>query len=226
MQSLSVIIPSKTASNLGLCVVAVRKHEPDAEIIIIDDGVDWSEIIAHPEWDTVFDGITIIDGEKPFIFARNMNIGIRHAKGDVVLLNDDALLTVPGGFSLMQKAADENREYGCIGATTNVTGQPLQKRQNVGLRSVHHIAFVCVLIPRRTIDKIGLLDERYCIDYGVEDRDYCEMITRAGMKVGVHDGCFVDHGQLVSSFRGRPMAPGFSAKNRALFKAKFNVERY
>ncbi len=227
MRGLSVIIPSKTAWNVGPCVEAVRKHETGCRIIIVDDGINFDQIKKHPAWDAALDGTEIIAGIKPFVFARNCNLGIIAAgEDDVVLLNDDALLTTAGGFTLLQRAAEQNPDYGCIGSTTNITGQVLQKPQGRGLRKVHHIAFMCVLIPRRTIKQIGMLDERYCIDYGVEDRDYCEMINRADLKVGVHDGCFVDHSKLVSSFRGAPMAPGRSAQNRALFLEKFNLTSY
>lgn len=219
MNGLSVIIPSKTATNLKACVKAVRDCGETCRIIVVDDGIDWNAVSK--------DGLEVIAGEKPFVFARNCNLGIVAAgSDDVVLLNDDALLTSRAGFTLLQKSAEEHQEYGCIGATTNVTGQIEQRPQRRGLRSLHHIAFMCVLIPRRTIEKIGMLDERYCIDYGVEDRDYCEMINRAGLKVGVHDGCFVDHSKLVSSFRGSPMAPGESAQNRALFREKFKLTDY
>jgi len=219
MNELSVIIPSKNATNLKACVQAVRDCGETCRIIVVDDGIDWNAVSK--------DGLTVIQGVKPFVFARNCNLGIvAAAPDDVVLLNDDALLTVKGGFTLLQKAADQHQEYGCIGSTTNVTGQIMQKRARIGLRKVHHIAFMCVLIPRRTIDTIGMLDERYCIDYGVEDRDYCEMITRAGLRVGVHDGCYVDHGKLISSFRGQPMTPGRSAQNRKLFLEKFRLSDY
>jgi len=226
MNGLSVIIPSKTAANLAPCIKAVRDAGEKCRIIVVDDGVDFAGLRKAAS-NGLLDGVTIIAGQKPFVFSRNCNIGIREAGGDdVILLNDDALLTTRGGFSLLQKEADRHTEYGCIGATTNVTGQILQKPQGRGLRGVHHIAFMCVLIPRRTIDKIGMLDERYCLDYGVEDRDYCETINRAGLRVGVHDGCFVDHSRLVSSYRGRPMAPGRSDKNRALFLKKFAMSSY
>lgn len=227
MHRLTVIIPSKLASNLGPCVQALREHERGCDIVVVDDGIDLDAIKGNPVWAAALDGAVIIAGVKPFVFARNCNLGITEAGAcDVVLLNDDALLQSPGGFTLLQTEARMHPEYGCIGATTNVTGQILQKPQGRGLRHIHHIAFVCVLIPRRAIEKIGTLDERYCLDYGVEDRDYCEMINRAGMKVGVHDGCFVDHGSLRSSFRGKPTRPGRSDQNRALFLQKFKLPSY
>ena len=217
--SLSVIIPSRTASNLIPCIEAVRRHEPTARIIVVDDTPDLS-LRPRVEWMPAF----TVEGAKPFIYARNCNLGIR-ATGtdDVILLNDDALLESPGGFTAMQRAAELHREYGVIGAVTNVTGQPLQLPQKIGLRNVPHIAFVCVLIPQRTIDRVGLLDERYRLDYGVEDLDYCEATRRSGLKVGVFDHCYVDHGSLTSSFRGDPYAPRTFAKNKALFDAKWGA---
>ena len=215
--NLSVIIPSRTASNLISCIEAVRKHEPGVKIIVVDDTPDHS-LRLNPEGMPA----SIIAGAKPFIYARNCNLGIRAAgSDDVILLNDDALLESPGGFTAMQHAARLYPDYGVIGAVTNVTGQPLQRPQGIGLRELPHIAFVCVLIPRLTIDRVGLLDERYCLDYGVEDLDYCEATRRAGLKVGVFDHCYVDHGSLTSSFRGDPHAPRSFARNKALFDEKW-----
>jgi GT2 family glycosyltransferase len=215
--NLSVIIPSRTASNLIPCVEAVRQHEPEARIVIVDDTPDRS-LAQVQDW---IPAVTVA-GAKPFIYARNCNIGIRAAvNNDVVLLNDDALLETAGGFMAMQRAAELHPDYGVIGAVTNVTGQPLQQPHGVGLREVPHIAFVCVLIPRRTVGRVGLLDERYCLDYGVEDLDYCEACRRAGLKVGVFDHCYVDHGSLTSSFRGDPSTPRSFARNKALFDAKW-----
>jgi hypothetical protein len=222
--------------------VAVRYYEPDCQIVIIDDGVDLNELRSKREWSGALEGCYLLAGKKPFNFARNCNMGIRSAgQRDIVLLNDDALMRSPEGFHVAQKAAEGDLDLGCIGATTNITGQILQKPQNQGLRIIHHIAFVCVFIPRRAINRLkeyqrihpdtyrqqdGLLDERYCLDYGVEDRDYCEMLTRAGMKVAVHDKCYVDHSRLTSSYRGRPQAAGRSVQNRALFLEKYKLGSY
>jgi GT2 family glycosyltransferase len=75
-----------------------------------------------------------VAGAKPFIYARNCNLGIRMAgSGAVVLLNDDALLETVGGFTAMQRAGELHPEFGVIGAVTNVTGQPLQRPHGIGL---------------------------------------------------------------------------------------------
>lgn len=212
--NLSVVIPSKTSSNLIPCVEAIRRNEGDIRIIVVDNGL--THRVAGCEY---------IDWFKPFVFAAACNAGIRAAGNDnVCLTNDDALLESPGGFRLLQRAAEENPEVGLVGAVTNLTGQPRQYRQHgtdAGLRIVPHIAFVCVMLPRRTLDVFGLLDEDYCIDYGVEDRAYCETLARGGMKIAVHDGCYVDHGSLTSTFRGDPKASRSFAKNYEVMMRKF-----
>lgn len=221
---ISVVILSKTASNVIPCVEAIEKHDPEADVIIVDDGIE-SEGYARLFALRVG---AIVNGEKPFVYSRNANLGLREAFSyspcrGAFLLNDDAILETPGGFTALAAAADEHPEYGLIGAVTNVTGQPLQFRQNIGLREVPHFAFVCAYIPRSTFDRIGGLDERFCLDYGCEDRDYCESVRHAGLKVGVFDHCYVDHGSLTSTYRGDPHAPKSFARNFELLKAKWGT---
>lgn len=245
--SFSIIIPSRNATNLVACIKAVRAAGETARIIVVDDfdvGVIPSmeqmadagflrEVLwRHDREDAVSD--LWVTGIDPFVFARNCNIGIRAAgEDDVVLLNDDALLESEEGFRALQTAAgtmrkDKSHVFGIVGATTNLTGQPLQHRRGGPhgidgslVREVPHIAFVCVYIPRRTLNTVGLLDERYCEGYGCEDRDYCESVNAAGLKVGVSDWCYVDHGSLTSSFRGAPTASGDFSRNFAIFRKKW-----
>ena len=168
-------------------------------------------------------GVRFIDGEEPFVFARNANLGIDAADGDVILLNDDALLMSPGGFTTMWRTARASPEYGLVSATTNVAANPAQEPRGVGLRKDENVAFVCVLIPRATRERVGPLDERYRLDYGVEDRDYCHRVVQAGLKVGIHDGCFVDHAYLTSTYRGDPRASREFSANLGLFKEKWGL---
>lgn len=198
VRNLAVVIPSKTAANFKACADAVHANEPNVDVILVDDGVEFLDIPAAMRF-------AHVPGERPFIFSRNVNRGIAAAgDADVIVLNDDALLKTPGGFTLMQQAAEERRDIGIIGATTNLVGNQNQRPKGIGLREdPRMVCFIAVLIPRRTIDFVGLMDERFTA-YGFEDDDYCLRIRRAGLKIGIHDGCYVDHGSLKSTFRGDP----------------------
>ncbi|MFH1741143.1 MAG: hypothetical protein ABIH23_19245 [bacterium] len=238
--SFSVIIPTRNSKNVLACVSALRRAGEEGRIILVDDGLD-----EFPP------GCDVICGVKDFIFARNVNIGIRaagrvaewvavgvDANGfpqrtpslleyqDVILLNDDALLQTPGGFTAMAAVARDHSEYGLIAATTNVTGNLNQLPKGIGLREdPRQVCFICVYIPRTTIEKVGLLDERF-VDYGCEDDDYCLRVRKAGLKLGIFDGCYVDHGSLTSSFRGGPRAGGDYMPNMKRFIAKWGHDNF
>lgn len=213
MSSLTVIIPSKTPSNLVSCMQAIHEKEPEVVFFLANDGIDLATVDLSP-----FSERAPISGyhcPKPFIFARNINIALQGTgDSDVVLCNDDALLETRGGFSAMRRYCERHPEYGLLsvrvrGHASPVHGWPVQAWVNGVVSDVNSsIPFVCVYIPRAIIDEVGLLDERFSgeIDgeqiYGGEDDDYCYRIRQAGFKLGVFNGCVVDHGTLPSTFRG------------------------
>lgn len=213
MSGLTVIIPSKTASNFRACYGAVKQFNEEAGVLLIDDGVEPLPMVE------------LIPGIKPFCFARNVNLGIRaRDEDDIAILNDDAILQTRGGFSLLQQAAEEHPEYGIISATTNNVGNLNQRPKGIGLREDSRmVCFIAVLIPRSTIERVGLLDERFGGPgvYGFEDDDYCYRVRQAGLKIGIHDGVFVDHSSLKSTFRGDPRTPAELTGGRSLFVEKW-----
>ena len=220
----SVVIPSRSAANLVPCIKAIRDEGETCRIIVIDDGLDHAQL--HRCAGT-FDPYYVA-GAKPFVFARNVNLGIAAAgDDDVIVLNDDALLKTPRGFSLL---AERGADYGVVAAACNAVGNVNQFRlSNDRLRDEPRmVCFVCVYIPRTTIkmlmDRDGYaLDERY-VGYGIEDDDFCLRVRNAGLKIGVFDGCYVDHASLTSSFRGPAGAGGNFESNLALFIEKWGFD--
>jgi len=222
--SLSVIIPSRNFANLRACVTGLHNADQVSRLIIIDDALAESGYHAQSsdyELGACLDGSTILPCVKPFVFARAINQGIAAAGiDDVVLLNDDALLETPGGFTAMQQWCQEHPEYGLLSARVKGLSNPVHAWPawpHVWPREVAEvpvcevsraIPFVCVYIPRRVLDCVGPLDERFTGEiagekvYGGEDDDYCYRIRKAGYKLGVFNGCVVDHGTLPSTFRG------------------------
>ena len=89
--SFSVVIPSARAQNLIPCVRAILDREPDLppdRIIVVDDG-------ARADAEAHLPPVRWVTGIKPFVFARNANLGIRTAATDVILLNDDTRPVTP-----------------------------------------------------------------------------------------------------------------------------------
>ena len=196
---LSVIIPSRDASNLVPCVQAIWAQECtfDLRVIVVDDGakVDAQHVLTRVTW---------VDGIKPFCFSRNVNLGILAAgNDDVIILNDDAVLKSPNGFTRLHQLATARKEFGVLSAVTNSVGNHEQMRLvgTSAIRELTHTAcFICVLIRREVIDLVGLLDEEFRPAY-FEDDDYCTRCVKAGFKLGAWDGCFVDHLALKSTGR-------------------------
>jgi len=208
--SFSIVILTKNAENLAECLKAVFEHEPDlphGKIVVVDDGVDWAAVEDRFEDRRIHCGFNIVQGKKPFNYARNANLGIKSCDDDVVLLNDDAVLKTPNGFGELAKVAAQKKHFGIIscgidGIVCNENQKPLPKPK---FRIEHGmVAFMAVYIKRTAIAKIGLLDERF-EGYGCEDSDYCRRAHNSDLRVGVWDGCVVEHGdESKSSFRVLP----------------------
>lgn len=235
MNCLSVVIPSRNIENLIPCVCQLQRMEPELRVIVVDDGLDKRLL---PE---LLESVEIIGGVRPFVFAGNCNLGIKAAgQDDVILLNDDALLKTKGGFTAMQAAVYLENEtrgkpftYGLVSAACNYVGNPNQWKGGNTIMAFYQgpldairpeprmVCFVSVLIPRSTLDLVGLLDENF-IDYGCDDDDFCLRVRRAGLKIGIFDGCEVDHGSLPSTFRPGNVGGSFHA-NLERFKQKWGA---
>lgn len=217
--SFSVVVLSSRASNLVPCVRAVLAGEPalpPANVVVVDDGARAS---AEPS----LLGVTWVTGITPFIFARNANLGIQAAGRDVVLLNDDASLITPRGFSLLAAEVQRHSEVGiCSAGVHGAIGNPNQLATSTpSFRyEARGIAFVCVYIPWRTYAQVGPFDERF-VGYGFEDNDYCTRVLEAGLRIGIWDGCVVDHAELPSTFRTRADLMALFNMNRQLYRSKW-----
>ena len=231
--SYSVVILSANPTNLVACVRSVLDHEPALppdHIIVVDDG-------ARPEAEPHLPAVTWISGEKPFIFARNANLGIRAAVAaghDVILLNDDARLETPSGFSGLVAQARGHEDIGILSAgIRGMVGNPRQlavplptdvaagTAVPVRIEPVT-LAFIAVCIPRRTLETLGELDERFG-GYGFDDNDYCARAHQAGLELGVWDGCVVEHGTLPPTFRSLSFWRTLSRQNEEAYVQKWRA---
>ncbi len=216
----NVVILSADPSNLKACLKGLFLNEPDmvGHVIVVDDGARKGDVAEVP-------GIVWVPGKKPFVFARNSNLGIRQAApNDVILLNDDAILKTRHGFTLLAQAARQRPNMGlCSAGIAGHVGNSHQKVQGAkGVRQEKRkLAFVCIYIPRAVISELGELDERF-VGYGYDDDDYCTRATRTGLSLGIFDECVVEHGSIPSTFRARKDYPKLMTDNRRRYQEKWH----
>ncbi len=242
---LSVIIPSKTVSKVAECITAVREAGHAGRILVMDDfdpTTNWEDmlqqmskadhVVGRPDHLAHF-----YRCKRPFVFARNVNLGIHRAgEDDVFLLNDDAIVQNRGAFEALAKAIEQPSQIGAFSALVQGMAAAPEQQWNPELAETlykepwfpvkhHMIAFLAVLIPRAVIKQIGLLDERF-VDYGFEDDDYCHRLKLAGLGMAIVPGCLVEHGRIPSTYRdeGKAANPDMLAPNRAVFNAKWAPE--
>ncbi len=217
----SIVIPSARAENLIPCVKSILAMEPAISpdrIIVVDDG---ARAFAEPQ----LPGVKWVTGAKPFCFSRNINLGIKEAPGDVIIMNDDAQLLTKFGMASMSYAVRSAAGVGvCSAAISGFVGNSNQKPvAPAGLRQdPRMVAFICVYIPRAVLESVGTLDERF-VGYGFDDDDYCRRVMDAKLRVMIYDGCVVLHGEKkgTSTFRTKPEIHELFTQNRKLFEEKW-----
>jgi len=153
-----------------------------------------------------FPGVHLIEAQENLGFAGGNNLGIEYAlkkQADyILLLNNDTVVCEDLIESLLEpmenKPAvgitgavnyyfDEPKKIWASGAViqnwwlnkrVDVTRGQTDKGQFGNFRTVDYIPGSCMFIKREVFEKIGLLDERFFLDF--EETDFCLRAKRAG----------------------------------------------
>ena len=204
---IAAVILSKNPGNLAASAGSVLALDPAVQVYAVDDG------LPKEGRDLA---IRYLEGRKPFCFAKNANLGLWAAfyggADCAILMNDDATLETPGGFSALADVAASNG--GLISPSTD-----LRQLSSTICNEARVLPFITVAIPSSTWNILGPLDERL-IHYGWEDNDYCRRALAAGLTLGIFQGCQVRHGLLPSTFRPGNGA-GDVAPNGRLYAEKW-----
>lgn len=220
-----VIIPSACASNLVPAVHRLLDAHAGLEpsrIVVVDDG-------ARPEAEARLPtGVVWVQGVRPFVFSRNVNLGVKAAApSDTVIMGDDVQVATPGGFDAMAEEMASDPSLGVLSPEIiGAVGNPNQRLQpGRGFRlEEDRLAFICVMIPRWAWERVGPMDERFT-GYGFDDVDYCWRVRGVGLRLGVSGRCAVLHdGSLPSSYRTRPDFRLLNDHNERLLRQKWQTE--
>lgn len=193
------------------CIQSIRTHTPESsyELIVVDN----HSTDGTCEWLKQQEDIRLIANSENKGFPAGCNQGIRVAeeKNDILLLNNDTLVT-PHWLQNLQECLHSAQNVGAVGPVTNFcsNGQQIQcpidwenEKERLTFASQKNSAppkyeqklkliGFCMLIKRAVVDKIGLLDERF-FPGNYEDDDYSFRIGLAGFRLLLSHNTFIYH---------------------------------
>lgn len=177
-----LIIVSKSTSDLipvtQRCIDSARYDSAELNIIIIETGQPYKYNVDK-----------IIEYNGEFNYNRALNIGLKHAKGDIHILANNDIIFHPG-WSKIGEIMDVN---GYHSASALESKQKFQRGNfvydtyNIG----DGLNGWCIFIDDYVIKKIGKLDET--MSFWFSDNLYACQLKAAGIKHGLFTGVQVDH---------------------------------
>jgi GT2 family glycosyltransferase len=185
------------------------------EIIVVDNGSDVPTLAILAELEAEH-GVRVVYNGRNLGFGAGMNVGMAHARGDVlVILNNDVIVTA-GWLEDLVGALERRRSVGCSAPRSNRVASAAQvEPQYVDTAGMHrwaaerrrglagrgHLADrvvgFCMCLDRKVIDGIGGFDPRYGMG-NFEDDDLSVRIRGAGWQMFVCDDVFIHHFGSVS----------------------------
>ena len=191
------------------CLESLRKITyPDYQVLVVDNGSTGDDVKVLRE--RFGDYIHIIENDRNYGFAEGNNIGMRYAlanfnPGYLLLLNND-ITVAPNLLTELVGAAEDNTEVGLVGplvydyyrpdviirtghgqriswwrGTTPGVMSRILKDKTVGIFEADCIEGSCMLVPRRVLEEVGMLDQEYFAYW--EETDWCVRIRAAGYKI-------------------------------------------
>ena len=151
--------------------------------------------------------IKLIENSKNLGFAKAVNQGIRKSKGEYILLLNSDIIVKPGSLKAMVNFAESYPLTGVVGGRLLDPSGSIQasvyhfptflramREFWLGQEGIYQkyvpkgnepvvvdaATGAAMLIPKKIIKEVGLLDERYFMYF--EDLDYCRRVKKAGYK--------------------------------------------
>ncbi len=205
----SIVIPAfNQLSYCRQCIESLLQYmRPPYQLILVDNG----STDGVGEYFDSIPGATVIHAEKNLGFPAGANLGLRCARGHVVMLNSDVLVT-EGWLERLKRALLSADDIGMAGPVSNyalgdqyIDGLTLRNQEEIHAfarkravekagqaHDVYALTGFCLLIRDAALAKVGLFDESFGIG-NFEDTDYCYRMRAAGYRMVVAEDCFVFH---------------------------------
>jgi len=223
MNKVDIIIPTTMDNSyVNWCINSIQAFDISYpyEITVVDN-------LAEPKFERA--GIKSIRFEERMWFAKAINRGIEATSNEyVLLLNNDTGIAMPNLLGHMIEVLNSEDKIGIVSPMCNFASPaPIiqcpnkESLPNKIIKHNGHIAFVCVLLKRSTINEIGLLDEQFKNAFC--DSDYCTRVLNAGYKI------YIDGFQWIFHYGSRTVSriPGYYeefGKNHDRMHKKWNIK--
>ena len=182
------------------------------ELIIIDNNSDPETVEYLKGINKSNRHIRVIFNQNNIGFPKGINQAIKEANGKYLLIANNDIVLTKGWLDRMIEVAESDPTIGLVGPISNsVSGVQIDKDAKYSnIEKMHEyaanikeknsgqifqfprIAFICTLIKREVIDKIGGLDERFSPG-NFEDDDFCLRAQLAGYKTVIAKDVFIHH---------------------------------
>ena len=236
-----VILTWNAVAYTRRCLEALREgtDHPAWRMIVVDNGSTDGTV----EWLRQQDDVTLFENGTNLGFTRGVNIGLRACRPDedVVLMNNDLVVTDPGWLDELADVAHSRDDVGVVG-TRLVDGQgvvghlgsymppvSLYGQQMGGgepdigqatrNREVECVVFALAYLRRECLDAVGLLDEDFFAYF--EDTDFCLRAHKAGFRVMYAGGVCPVHFHNTSTRENKIDFWSIYERSRAHFRQKW-----
>ncbi len=218
------------------CLDSIRRYTDEPyELIVVDN----ASPDGSADWLRRQSDVRLVENDENRGFPAAVNQGIELARGDqVLLLNNDTVVTT-GWLRRMLDALGSDERIGLVGpVSNNVSGPQCVQAGYEHVESLDGFAWdwaeehagqvvdlerlvgFCLLVDRRVIDEVGVLDERFGIG-NFEDDDLCRRAREAGYRAVVAVDSFVHHvGSATFRAAGVDFA-GLLEENQRLYDEKW-----
>ena len=206
----SVVIPCHNGVDLtAACIESLldQKGRPELEILVVDNASD----DGTAGLGKLSTAVRVLPQERNLGFAGGVNAGIRAASAPLVLVLNNDTLAAPNLVQELVRILDQHPDLGAVAPVSNhVKGPALLPIGNLGrdaaarhelasalgeeppLQDVDTLSGLCLLLPRATLARVGLFDERF--GHGnFEDDDFSLRMRLCGMRLGIARRAFLHH---------------------------------
>lgn len=217
----TIIIPTRdNLEVLQSCIESLfeKTSYQNFEVLVVDNGSTCPHTLSYLSEQCRTRNISVVRDERPFNFSSLNNVGVKNARGDLILLlNNDTTVINPDWLSNMV-ATGLNPGVGVVGARLLY---PDNTVQHAGLvvgiggsaghafkhASLHDLGYwfrmavrsefsavtgACLLVSKSLYEEVGGLDEM-AFPVAFNDVDFCLKVRSRGLRVILEPGALLYH---------------------------------